>query len=1069
MNRFCLLALLVLTPLVAHADDPIANASFADGLKGWETWLEAAEAKPPVTVDHAVFRGADMASLAMKAETGRRGLLLQTALPRDPQVSKYRFTLWVKCRNLGPDWIIRAALMAAKDKTVIKWLQNSHFTQRGRTMDWTPWSLEAVVPPEATHLAICLGLWTDDKLKANPPEGGGTVWFDDLALSPVGAPTAPTAAPAPAPTGLQLERLFPIGERGLFQPGQPLQLMLSGQCTAPTPVEYGLQVRLVDFFGQPAGAKSFHVRAEPGKPVRETLDLPAADRLGWLRVETTCTHDGKAAVGPQTSLCVVQPVERRDDYFAADVNGQEAELVPAMRTIGVSARKIGGTIRWVPMDQRGDLVKYWQNEITTGRTAVYWKSDLTLIGNIFIGGEFMDPQWKATIEERRQQGLFPYPDAFFQQFGDFVEAEATVFKPRVKVWVLSEEIDGTVGVPDLLSGSPSAEVMRYVLMCRIAYQRLKQVNPENQVIGLAVSSDFNQTPSYPMVRRLLADLRDYTDVIGPDLYTDSWNWVVQPSRGPEAGEMRSKLLDTLALQASLHKATVTTISERGYGLALHLPPTDPLEKLQADLTARSLIIGKSLPQVQFYALHMFCGSGGWWESTGKVSTDANPQIDLGLWRSWYEKGGKVWYRPRSAVAAYATVARMLGGSTACTEVLPEQGIYSYVFTCPDRTVAALWTTDAQSCAMQLDLPAEVECVDLMGNARKLAKGPAQVALSSSPVFLRVAAPPEVIAEMLRKATFPARSSLKAEARLADLNTAVVDLVNQSAQPVSVEVRVTKVAGAVAATPTLRGEVPGSGKQSLRVPLQQVQLARLGELQATIHAGAQALPVVADLSARAVPAVGGAVKVDGDLAEWAKLPPLALDSADALMPSREVMARGLWTGPDDLSVTAWLGWDERALYVAARVRDDAHVQRQSGDKMWMDDCFQFALDMVNDALSPAVAGRSGYDANDYNFGAGLTGDSPSLYCFVERGATEPQGPRSYPVAVRRVRGETVYELALPWEALRVQPRPGLVFALSFVVFDVDTPEERQASYWMGLTPGIAGGQDPSQYRTFVLTR
>ena len=27
----------------------------------------------------------------------------------------------------------------------------------------------------------------------------------------------------------------------------------------------------------------------------------------------------------------------------------------------------------------------------------------------------------------------------------------------------------------------------------------------------------------------------------------------------------------------------------------------------------------------------------------------------------------------------------------------------------------------------------------------------------------------------------------------------------------------------------------------------------------------------------------------------------------------------------------------------------------------------------------------------------------------------------------------------------------------------------ARYWLGLTPGIAGGQDPSQYRTFVLTR
>ncbi|MBU0608083.1 MAG: hypothetical protein KKI08_09345 [Armatimonadetes bacterium] len=61
------------------------------------------------------------------------------------------------------------------------------------------------------------------------------------------------------------------------------------------------------------------------------------------------------------------------------------------------------------------------------------------------------------------------------------------------------------------------------------------------------------------------------------------------------------------------------------------------------------------------------------------------------------------------------------------------------------------------------------------------------------------------------------------------------------------------------------------------------------------------------------------------------------------------------------------------------------------------------------------------------------------------------------------------VVLAWEALHVQPRPGLAFAFSFIVFDMDSPDEKQAAYWLGLTPGIAGGQDPSQYRTFVLTR
>lgn len=1074
------IVMVLLVSLSASADNLVRNPSFAAGLDEWGNWIENPGPSPAVAIDHAIFRGADMAALSMTAETGKRGLLLQTALPRDPQVSKYRFTLWVRCKDLGPDWIIRAALLGAKDKNVIKWLQNSHFTQRGPTMDWTPWTLEATVPPEATHLAICLGLWYDDKLKDNPPASGGTVWFDDLSVEPVvaagaggvsamgdkGGVPAQQAGTPPWSAGMEL---YPIGERGLFAPGQPIQLMLIGKNTEAKPIEFDVATRSVDYFGQPVDEKTFHVKAEAGQDIREALELPAPERLGWCRVETTLTRDGKTSFGPQSSFCVIQKVERRDDYFAADVNGQEAELVPAMRMIGVSARKVGGTIRWVPQEQRGNLLQYWQNEIATGRLAPYWKSDLTLIGNIFIGGEDADKQWQPIIKERRDKGLFPYPDEFFQQFGDFIEAEAIVLKPRVKYWVLSEEIDGTVGIPDLASGSPSAEVMRYVLMCRIAYERLKKVNPDCKVIGLAVSGDFNQTPRYQMVRRLLPDLKDYTDIIGPDLYTDSWNWILQVSRGPEAGEMRGKLLDTLSLQASLGKTSETTVSERGYGFALHLPPTDPLEKLQAELTSRSLIIAKSLPQVLFYAVHMFCGSGGWYVSTGKVSDDANPYIDLGLWKSWYDKSGKIWYRPRSAVAAYATVARMLGGSTQCVEVLPEAGIYGYVFTCPDQTVAALWTTDGQPCAMQVDLPAAAQAVDLMGNPRDLAKGPSQLTLSGSPLFLASKSSPDAMADVLRKALFPARSSLKAEAHLADLNTLVVDLVNQSNQPAAVELQIGKITGAAAAQPPAKATVAAGQTTKLQVPLKVADPAKLGEMQATLNAGAQTLPLTADLSIKAIPAAPAQVKIDGDLSEWEKLPALTLNSADSIYPSRQVVTKGQWTGPDDLSVRAWLGWDQRNLYVAARVRDDAHIQRQSGDKLWMDDCLQFALDTLNDALKPETTGKLGYDSNDFNYGMALTQTGPQLYCFVDRGATETQGPRAFPLAIKRVGEETVYELALPWESLKLQPKPGQALAFSFIVFDVDAPEEQQATYWMGLTGGIAGGQDPSQYQTFVLMK
>lgn len=102
------------------------------------------------------------------------------------------------------------------------------------------------------------------------------------------------------------------------------------------------------------------------------------------------------------------------------------------------------------------------------------------------------------------------------------------------------------------------------------------------------------------------------------------------------------------------------------------------------------------------------------------------------------------------------------------------------------------------------------------------------------------------------------------------------------------------------------------------------------------------------------------------------------------------------------------------------------------------------------------------------GMALTSAGPQCYCWVDKGKTEDAGPRTFPLVVKREGSETVFELAIPWESLApLEPRPGKAFGFSFVVFDSDCTEDRQAAYGMALTPGIAGGQDPSAYRTFVL--
>jgi hypothetical protein len=189
-----------------------------------------------------------------------------------------------------------------------------------------------------------------------------------------------------------------------------------------------------------------------------------------------------------------------------------------------------------------------------------------------------------------------------------------------------------------------------------------------------------------------------------------------------------------------------------------------LEKLLADLTARSLIIGKSVPEVLFYSLHMMAHSRAG-RDAHRIRTGAGPgnatksstaSLEMAMWKTFFDNSNKAWYRPRSAVAAYATVARMLGGSTNAWEVLPRPGVYAYVFQRPGGTVAALWSA-TDPCQMRVVLPG-AERTDLMGNSDQLPPCGATLSLDASPLFLSSAATPQALVAALREATFAVQGS-----------------------------------------------------------------------------------------------------------------------------------------------------------------------------------------------------------------------------------------------------------------------------------------------------------------------
>ena len=82
------------------------------------------------------------------------------------------------------------------------------------------------------------------------------------------------------------------------------------------------------------------------------------------------------------------------------------------------------------------------------------------------------------------------------------------------------------------------------------------------------------------------------------------------------------------------------------------------------------------------------------------------------------------------------------------------------------------------------------------------------------------------------------------------------------------------------------------------------------------------------------------KIDGDLSDWDFADPIPLLCAN------QIASEGgyKWT-PDNLSGIAQLAWDDEALYMAVRVRDDVH-SAQTGENTLRGDALQIGLHPAN---------------------------------------------------------------------------------------------------------------------------
>jgi hypothetical protein len=201
-----------------------------------------------------------------------------------------------------------------------------------------------------------------------------------------------------------------------------------------------------------------------------------------------------------------------------------------------------------------------------------------------------------------------------------------------------------------------------------------------------------------------------------------------------------------------------------------------------------------------------------------------------------------------------------------------------------------------------------------------------------------------------------------------------------------------------------------------------------------------------------------ISIDGNLQDWEGRDFIELKTVDYLFPP-DAFSHELWTGEADLSIKAYVGWDEKNFYFAAKVTDDLFINDNNAGEIWDGDSIQLAFNLLNDAFN------SGYKRNDreYTIGSSTKVDHPVILCTWPMPAMEIEAQ----LAVKRDKGCITYELALPFKRLSpMKPEPGSVFGFNFVALDADY---RKVDYWMGLTYGICGGKNPSFFKNFILSK
>jgi hypothetical protein len=177
------------------------------------------------------------------------------------------------------------------------------------------------------------------------------------------------------------------------------------------------------------------------------------------------------------------------------------------------------------------------------------------------------------------------------------------------------------------------------------------------------------------------------------------------------------------------------------------------------------------------------------------------------------------------------------------------------------------------------------------------------------------------------------------------------------------------------------------------------------------------------------------EIDGELDEW---------EFDRYPIESVVYGGKNWTGTEDLSGRAMLGWDDDYLYVAVRVIDDVYAQDASDENLYKGDSLEILLDAD-------VSGDYYYDvlsADDYQIGLSPgspdPGEDTEAYLWYPR--SEEGHQQKVAIDAHGREDGYIIEADIPWINFGVDPYKGQHFGFCLSISTTTTGTRRSKAWF-----------------------